>query len=114
MHDVVHPDCFVVLGSQTISNPQAISITASITNVPCNGASTGAIDITASGGTGTLTYDWGAQGNSKDLANLAAGTYTVTVTDGNHCSNSASFTVTQPLLALTRLATKNRHKLFCQ
>ncbi|MCO4291907.1 hypothetical protein NF867_03415, partial [Solitalea sp. MAHUQ-68] len=70
------------------------------TNVTCNGALDGAINITTTG-TGTLTYSWsgpnGFTATTEDLANLAAGTYTLTVTDGNNCQASASVTLTEPL-----------------
>lgn len=54
------------------------------------GISDGSISITASGGTGTLTYSWSgpngytAQGTS--ISNLVPGYYTLTVTDANGCS----------------------------
>lgn len=49
------------------------------------GTSTGSIDLTVSGGTAPYTYSWkgpnGITFNTEDITNLAAGTYTVTVTD---------------------------------
>jgi hypothetical protein len=88
--------------SITITQP-ATAITASnvATNVLCNGAATGAINLTASGGTGALTYNWGSGIISEDRTGLAAGTYTVTVTDANACTLSNSATITQPAAAVT-------------
>jgi len=60
--------------------------------------------LSASGGTGTLTYLWSNSATSKDLSGLAAGTYTVTITDANSCTKSASATLIQPT-ALTPSAT---------
>jgi uncharacterized repeat protein (TIGR01451 family)/gliding motility-associated-like protein len=95
----------------TITEPNAISIAASVTNILCNGGTTGAINITATGGTGSYTFDWGdvsGTTNSEDRTGLAAGTYSVTVTDANSCSSAlASFVISEsPLLTLST-STKN-------
>ena len=82
--------------SATITQPTAVSASNTTNNVNCNGANNGAIDITASGGTGTLSYDWGAGISSEDITGLAPGTYTVTITDANGCSLTNSATITQP------------------
>jgi hypothetical protein len=66
----------------------------------CFGNSTGAINITATGGTGAYTYDWAdiaGTSNTEDRTNLPAGTYSVIVTDANGCSTaSLPVTITQP------------------
>ena len=41
----------------------------------------GAINITASGGNGTLQYTWNTGATTDDISNLTAGTYSVTITD---------------------------------
>jgi lysyl endopeptidase len=50
----------------------------------------GAINLTVSGGTGTLDFAWTGPGGftstSEDLTGLASGTYAVTITDDNGCS----------------------------
>ncbi|HWJ04055.1 MAG TPA: hypothetical protein VNU93_10260, partial [Verrucomicrobiae bacterium] len=83
-----------------ITQPQAaLAVGGTQTNVGCFGQSTGAINITASGGTAPYTYDWAdisGTSNSEDRTNLAAGTYSVTVTDAKGCTTSGSWTITQP------------------
>ncbi|HLP93646.1 MAG TPA: hypothetical protein VK168_06395, partial [Saprospiraceae bacterium] len=98
--------------SVTITQPTAISLSRTITNVSCNGGANGAIDLSASGGTGPYTYDWSNDGpenpdnDSQDLTGLTAGTYFVTVTDANGCTATNSATVTQPAaLSLTKTIT---------
>jgi hypothetical protein len=75
-----------------------LDITASVTNVSCFGGSTGAVDITVTGGNFPLTYSysWSNSATTQDLVNLTAGTYTVAVTDASGLTAAASFTVTEP------------------
>ncbi|MCA0232239.1 MAG: hypothetical protein LCH91_17350 [Bacteroidetes bacterium] len=85
----------------TITQPIQISITANLTHVTCNGGTNGKVDITATSVTSIKSYEWKNSGGTiiattEDVANLAAGTYTVTVTDNDNCKVSASYTITQP------------------
>lgn len=84
--------------SSTITQPPLI--TAVITNstpVLCNGASDGTATVNAGGGTGNLVYTWTpAGGNTTTATGLAAGNYSVTISDANNCSTSASVQITEP------------------
>jgi gliding motility-associated-like protein len=82
-------------GTVNINSPQPIVLATSVTNILCNGASTGSIILTPSGGTPTYTYAWSNGATTKDLTSVAAGAYTVTVTDQNLCTATASATITQ-------------------
>ena len=82
--------------SATLTQPAAISVSGSVTNVLCNGSASGAITLTASGGAGTYTYNWGGGITSQNRTNLVAGSYTVTVMDTSSCNSAAtSFVITQ-------------------
>ncbi len=88
------------IGSWLVTSPSAMSINQVVTNLSCNGSSTGKIDITVNGGTPGYAYKWNVlayqgQGTSH-IAGLYAGTYTVTVTDQNTCVKIQSWQVTQP------------------
>ncbi len=91
--------------SATITQPASgLTVGSTQTNVLCFGASTGAINITAAGGTGAYTYDWSdiaGINDTEDRTGLAAGTYTVMATDANGCTVTASATITQPATGLT-------------
>ncbi len=60
--------------------PVVITLTSQ-TNVYCFGQNTGAIDITPSNGSGTYSYLWSNMATTQDISGLAAGMYSVTVTD---------------------------------
>ncbi|MCK7460592.1 MAG: SprB repeat-containing protein [Sphingobacterium sp.] len=54
------------------------------------------------GGTGAYTYSWNTTPvqTTQTATGLVAGTYIVTVTDANNCTQTASVTITQPAAAL--------------
>src|SRR5690606_41792518 len=71
----------------TITQPTALTATTSQVNVSCNSGSNGSASVTVSGGTAPYTYSWSPSGGTAATATgLTAGTYTVTVTDGNLCT----------------------------
>ncbi|MBP7305637.1 MAG: SprB repeat-containing protein, partial [Saprospiraceae bacterium] len=84
--------------SATITQPSAIVLTETNVDVLCNGAATGTIDLMVSGGTGGYIYSWTGGATTQDRSGLAAGTYTVTVTDANICTKTTSATITEPVL----------------
>ncbi|KAA5542946.1 T9SS type A sorting domain-containing protein [Adhaeribacter rhizoryzae] len=61
-----------------------------------NGDPMGSIDLSVVGGTGPYKYLWSNGATSEDLTNLAAGTYTVTVTDAFGRKLSTSVTIVNP------------------
>ncbi|HEY9117635.1 MAG TPA: PKD domain-containing protein, partial [Roseivirga sp.] len=81
----------------TITGPAAITTNTTTTNVSCQGANDGTIDIEVNGGTSPFTFAWGHGETSEDLDNLSPGSYSVTITDANGCSISRSYTITEPL-----------------
>ena len=82
-----------------LTEPAPLTITLnSITDVLCNGAATGVIDIT--GSNGTAPYEYSTDGitylASGVLSNLTAGAYTVFVRDANGCTNTLNTNITEP------------------
>lgn len=72
-----------------VSGTTAPTLAFTITNATC-GSDNGAIDLQVTNGTAGFTFAWNnAQPPTEDLSNLAAGTYSVTVTDANNCSASS-------------------------
>ncbi len=87
--------------SSTISQPASLTGTAITTNVACFGGTTGAINLTPTGGTAPYTFNWGGGITTEDRTGLTAGTYSVTITDANECTGTASATITQPSSAIS-------------
>ncbi|WP_157499514.1 beta strand repeat-containing protein, partial [Flavobacterium beibuense] len=90
----------------TIDNLLPITATAAATlDVLCKGDATGEITVTASGGTGTLQYAISPSfvyGTSNVFTGLAAGDYTVRVTDDLGCElEITTVTIDEPTDALT-------------
>ena len=92
----------------TIDQPTEISVSASVTSsyngshISCVGSSNGIITASASGGTNSFTYSInGLVSVSDQVSNvfnsLSAGSYTVSVKDGNQCTKSTStITISSP------------------
>jgi hypothetical protein len=70
--------------SVTITQPPQIVVTTNKTDATC-GQNNGSASVSASGGTGNLTYSWSNGQNTSSINNLAPGTYTVTIKDQNDC-----------------------------
>jgi hypothetical protein len=83
-----------------ITEPDApVSVAeSSMTAVTCNGGSDGSFTVAGSGGTGAYSYNLPGepQQASGTFTGLSAGSYTVTITDDNDCTNTTTVTVTQP------------------
>jgi CshA-type fibril repeat protein len=90
--------------SRAITEPIALNLDKTLTNVNCFGGSTGAVNLIVTGGTLPYTYAWSNLPGSpdpEDQTGLAAGTYTVTVTYSGTCSATTSVAITQPAAALS-------------
>jgi predicted secreted protein len=80
-----------------ISQPTALTMTLSKTDVLCNGGATGTATATPLGGNGSYTYQWSPIGGSNATATgLAAGDYSCTVTDAKGCFVMKTITIIEP------------------
>ena len=69
----------------------------------CNGGNDGSLTVSAIGGSATYTYAWSMGSTSSTLSGLTSGTYTVTATDANGCTDTESVTITQPTALLVSI-----------
>lgn len=77
-------------------NPEIVLEEANVSNISCNGLEDGEISILAGGGSGGFSYSWDTGETSDLLTQLAAGTYTVTITDAIGCTKTESFEIVEP------------------
>jgi hypothetical protein len=73
----------------TVNNAAGPVASISATTPASCGSPTGSATAAATGGTGNLNYAWSNGGTSATINNVAAGNYTVTVTDQNGCTSTA-------------------------
>ena len=80
-------------GNSTIAEQRIIidplEVEQNVMHVLCNGFSTGGIELATTGGVGPYTYAWATLGSGEIKNNLAAGTYSVVVTDAMGCSTDS-------------------------
>ncbi|MEL6135522.1 MAG: hypothetical protein AAFR59_19350, partial [Bacteroidota bacterium] len=89
-----NPNCSATFNySYTVNSPIALNPT--VTNPAC-GLNDGSIDLTPTGGTvGVFLYQWSNGATSPSINNLAAGTYSVVVSDSGLCALTDTFTLVE-------------------
>ncbi len=84
-----------------VSEPAALALSTTSSNVTCNSACNGSVVASASGGLGVLNYSWAPVGTftgatTSTLLNLCPNIYSLTVTDVNLCTISTTVQITEP------------------
>ncbi|MGQ3014646.1 MAG: SprB repeat-containing protein, partial [Flavobacteriales bacterium] len=97
-----------------VTEPPLLTASASVSSdyngqdISCNGASDGSALALATGGTASYVYAWSSGAAQASATGLAAGTYTVQVTDANGCIANTTVTLTEPpLLTISASVTSN-------
>ena len=84
--------------SIVITQPSSLVATTTSTNETCTNLNNGTATVIPSGGTAPYTYVWSPSGGTGSTAtNLAAGNYSVTVTDNLGCQIIKTVVITEPL-----------------
>ena len=65
-------------------------------NISCHGSNNGAINTYIIGGTAPFTFVWSNGATTKNLSNLTAGLYQVTVTSSNGISVNSEIVLIEP------------------
>ncbi|HMQ63683.1 MAG TPA: PQQ-dependent sugar dehydrogenase [Flavilitoribacter sp.] len=74
----------------------ALTVEADVQQVTCNGTADGAINLSVSTPASSQSFQWSNDAATEDLTGLSPGTYSVTVTDSNGCTQERSFEITEP------------------
>jgi gliding motility-associated-like protein len=85
--------------SVTIAQVGSIDLSiASTQNISCNGGNNGSVTTAVSGGTSPFSYSLnGLAGQaSGNFTNLSVGNYSIVVTDDNGCTDTETFSITEP------------------
>ncbi len=78
--------CTLSTDEIVLTEPAALELgDVTSVNVICGQGNIGSIDITVSGGLSPYTYLWSNGAVTQDISDLAAGSYSCTVTDNNDC-----------------------------
>ncbi|TAL58430.1 MAG: T9SS type A sorting domain-containing protein [Bacteroidetes bacterium] len=80
----------------TVTAPAAITNSVSPTNISCNSGGNGSVNLTVAGGTSPYTYVWSNATTIQDASGLAAGNYSVMITDAGGCTSTNTVVLTQP------------------
>jgi hypothetical protein len=93
-------------GQAVIGQPDVLQASVSSQSpASCAGVADGSAALAATGGTSPYTYSWSGGGTGATRADLAAGSYTVSLTDSESCEDIITVTITEPApiaLAITR------------
>jgi gliding motility-associated-like protein len=84
------------VASATITEPPLLDLNANAANVTCFGGNNGSAQAQITGGTAPYQYLWSNGQTTGNPNGLAAGAYTVTVTDANGCTDAGQVNITQP------------------
>jgi hypothetical protein len=84
------------VASVLISEPLELTGTLTATDILCFGGQTGSIDVDVAGGTVPYEFLWSNGAVTEDLVGLAAGSYTITITDGNDCQAIGTIDIAAP------------------
>ncbi|MFK7799678.1 MAG: T9SS type B sorting domain-containing protein [Aureispira sp.] len=101
--------CVVVSPNYTMVEPTTIGVTVdTLIDVTCNGVADGAILLTTLGGNSPYTYLWSNGATTEDITNVSGGTYQLTITDANGCTNLFPFfTINEPAALVANVDSLN-------
>lgn len=80
----------------TINEPEGLLVTSQSERAACFGDSSGAASVQVSGGTPGYTYLWNTGSTNDSIFTVPGGSYTVTVTDNQGCTQQNLVVILQP------------------
>lgn len=87
------------MATYTVQSPPVLDVVADVSDITCNGAMDGSIDLTITGGQPPYDISWTGPNafasTDEDISGLEAGTYDLIVTDANLCDFIQSYEITE-------------------
>lgn len=101
------------IGDATTFNLSSAPINYTLNSTPiiCE-QSTGTATVQATGGTGNITYQWSTGAQSSSINGLAAGVYTLSISDATGCIIEATTTIEEEEVTLQSFITSRDQKCF--
>lgn len=96
----------------TVQAPTPLSVKVETVSPASTGGKDGKANAVASGGAGTFAYRWDNGENSANAVALAPGSHTVTVTDANACTTTATVVMSENILPI-ELSISETEKIKC-
>jgi hypothetical protein len=90
---VADGDC-TTAESFTVTEPEPLRATATIDHIICANDEKGNISLNIQGGTFPYAYIWSNGFSGMNLADVAAGNYTISIVDFNECTFTQAYTIT--------------------
>ncbi len=106
-YTVTATDANLCTDTETITIAQPAALVAAITlgnNVSCNGGNDGSATASATGGTTAYSFAWSNGAATATATGLAVGSYTVTITDANLCTDTETIIITEPAALVASIA----------
>ena len=89
-----------------VTQPNDIVITPVITEITCYGANNASITLNVTGGTAPYVANWNTLATGFFQNNLAAGSYTIIITDANGCPKSITINIIEaPIYTINPVVT---------
>ncbi|WP_187270911.1 proprotein convertase P-domain-containing protein [Neolewinella aurantiaca] len=79
-----------------ITEPTELTTSINKFDVSCFGETDGRISALGNGGAGGYIYEWSTGSGQNQIVSLPAGSYELTVTDGNQCEDISTVEIVQP------------------
>ena len=89
-------DIFILKFCSSVVCPSALTVAANATPVSCNAGSNGTATALGAGGTTPYKYLWNNNKTTQTITGLAAGTYTVIITDAASATAKAAVIINNP------------------
>lgn len=112
-------DCITRSSAISITEPTApLDASIAVSNITCSGNDNGAVEITASGGTGIIKYAISPQLNqffdTNIFENLSLGDYDIIVQDELGCYMTFNFTISEPTPVILSIVANSIFPELCE